>query len=454
MNPKKDHRKSYVFFTSFLIIAIMTWFYAIVWYRCYNDIIIRPFLSKGNWLIFLLYLVFLLSMAQIYGGYQVGHLRPGNIIYSSILCMLPANLMTYFQICLIGRELMPAYPMLLLTLAQAAAIAVWALISSGIYTLLYPPRRLLMIYGSKLAKPLIYKMCTRPEKYTIAKAVHIDEGLDVICAMMADYDGVIVCDVKSPIRNQLLKYCYGHSVRTYLTPKISDLIIRGSVNVDLFDTPLLLCPNIGLTPEQSFLKRVCDLVIAGILTVVTLPIMAVTAIIIKLQDGGPVLFKQERCTLNGQVFEVLKFRSMIVDAEKDGKSHPCVDNDPRVTPFGRFIRKTRIDELPQLFNILKGDMSIVGPRPERVEHVKKYSEEIPEFRFRLKVKAGLTGYAQIFGKYNTTAYDKLKLDMMYIEKYSLLNDFKLMLMTVKILFMKESTEGFDKGASDGSQNPS
>lgn len=447
MKKRYDHRKSYVFFTSLLIFAVMTWLYSIVWYHCYNDVIIRPFLSKGNWLIFSLYIVFLLLFSKIYGGYQVGHLRPGNVIYSSILSLLLVNGLTYFQISLIGRELMEIYPMLLLTLAQSIAITFWALCSNWIYTILYPPRQLLMIYGGKVAERLMNKMRTRPEKYTITEAISIDVGLDIIYKKIPQFDGVILCDIKSPLRNQLLKYCYGQSVRTYLTPKISDVIIRGSTNVDLFDTPLLLCPNIGLTPEQSFVKRVCDLVLAGLLVILTSPIMAITALLIKLQDGGPILFRQKRCTLNERVFEVLKFRSMIVDAEQDGKSHPCVDGDPRITPVGKIIRKTRIDELPQLFNILKGDMSIVGPRPERIEHVKAYSEEIPEFKFRLKVKAGLTGYAQIAGKYNTTAYDKLKLDLMYIEQYSLLTDFKLMLMTVKILFMSESTEGFKKNTS-------
>lgn len=135
---------------------------------------------------------------------------------------------------------------------------------------------------------------------------------------------------------------------------------------------------------------------------------------------------------------------MIVDAEKPGMVIPAKDRDPRITPVGRIIRATRIDELPQLINVLKGEMSIVGPRPERIEHVAKYSEEIPEFSYRLKVKGGLTGYAQVMGKYNTTAYDKLKLDLMYIENYSIALDIKLLLMTIKIVFSKESTEGFEE----------
>jgi lipopolysaccharide/colanic/teichoic acid biosynthesis glycosyltransferase len=176
--------------------------------------------------------------------------------------------------------------------------------------------------------------------------------------------------------------------------------------------------------------------------------MAIIALAIKLYDGGPVFFKQKRCTLDGKVFEIHKFRSMIVDAEKEGISIPATDKDPRITPVGNVIRMTRLDELPQVFDILIGNMSIVGPRPERVEHVEKYTKEVPEFAYRLKVKGGLTGYAQIYGKYNTTPYDKLKLDLMYIQNYSILLDLKLILMTVKIIFMKESTEGFKEGENN------
>ena len=145
---------------------------------------------------------------------------------------------------------------------------------------------------------------------------------------------------------------------------------------------------------------------------------------------------------------IIKFRSMIVDAEKDGKSHPAGENDDRITKVGHVIRATRIDELPQLINILKGDMSIVGPRPERVEHVKLYTDEIPEFAFRYKVRGGLTGYAQVYGKYNTTALDKLKMDLMYVTNFSLRLDFQIIMETLKIIFQKESTEGFSEGKAE------
>ena len=224
-------------------------------------------------------------------------------------------------------------------------------------------------------------------------------------------------------------------------------MIRSSETIDLFDTTLFLMRNSGISFEQRLIKRIMDIIISLVVLVITSPIMLLVAVAIKLYDGGPVFFIQERCTKDGKVFKIHKFRSMIVDAEKEGKAIPATENDPRITPVGRFIRKTRIDELPQMIDILQGNMSVVGPRPERVEHVKAYTKEIPEFSYRLKVKGGLTGYAQIYGKYNTTAYDKLKLDLMYIQNYSVLMDVRLIFMTIKIMLLKESTEGFDEEIS-------
>lgn len=232
-----------------------------------------------------------------------------------------------------------------------------------------------------------------------------------------------------------------------MTPKISDIIIQSSNKLHIFDTPLILCKNQGLTYEQKLFKRIFDISISLFALILLSPIMIFVAALIKFYDGGPIIFKQKRLTVDNRVFDVYKFRSMIVDAELDGKARLASQNDSRITPVGKVIRKLRLDELPQLFNILIGDMSIVGPRPERPEIAEQYIKIMPEFEYRTKVKAGLTGYAQVNGKYNTAPYDKLKLDLMYIGNYSILMDIKLILMTVKILFMPESTEGIIDGES-------
>ena len=241
-----------------------------------------------------------------------------------------------------------------------------------------------------------------------------------------------------------MKFCYGRSIRVYMMPKITDVLVKGADPIHLFDTPIYLTREYALTVEQRIAKRLIDLICALLLVVIASPFMLITAICIKAYDGGPVFYKQTRCTRGGREFQILKFRSMKVDAEKDGVARLASKNDSRITPIGKFIRACRIDELPQLFNIIKGDMSFVGPRPERPEIIEQYMEEMPEFAFRMKVKAGLAGYAQVYGKYNTTPYDKLKLDLFYIENYSVWMDLKLMMLTLKIVLKPESTEGVDQ----------
>ena len=313
-----------------------------------------------------------------------------------------------------------------------------------LYHKLFTPKKMVMLFGRDDAVTLKFKMDMRSDKYQIVKLIPDAIGLERICEEVVKYDAVIINDVSAELRNDVLKFCYNNRIRTYVVPKISDIIICGAENISLFDTPLMLVKGKGLNFTQRVLKRLMDIVICLVAMIVAAPIMAVTAIAIKLEDGGPVFFTQKRATLGGKEFDILKFRSMIVDAEKEGKSIPATDHDPRITKVGRVIRATRIDELPQILNILKGDMSVVGPRPERLEHIEEYSKDIPEFRYRLKVKGGLTGYAQIYGKYNTSAYDKLRLDLMYIENYSLMLDIKLILMTIRIMLKRDSTEGFDK----------
>lgn len=262
----------------------------------------------------------------------------------------------------------------------------------------------------------------------------------------------MIGDIPSEQRNHLMKECFARSIRTYSVPKISDILIRSSVELNLFDSPLLLSRNIDLTVEQQWMKRAVDVVVSGIAAIITLPLFAVIVIGIKLTDGGPVFYTQTRMTKDGKHFQIYKFRTMIQNAEKLSGARLASEHDPRILPIGRVLRATRLDELPQIYNILKGEMSVVGPRPERPELAAEIMKEIPEFSYRLKVKAGLTGYAQIYGKYNTTFYDKLKLDLTYIRNYSLLLDLKLILMTPKILLMKESTEGVIEENHNGEKN--
>ena len=353
--------------------------------------------------------------------------------------MICANAVTYFLISLIGRKFLSVAPILIMSCVDFAFISIWTLLTGKLYFLIYPPRKLVILYGSRQAAALVLKMSQRVDKYMICESVSVHESTEKVRELIQKYEGVIICDIPAEMRNDYLKFCFENSIRAYIAPKISDIIIRGADDIRLFDTPLLLCRNYGLDFEQRLFKRTFDIVFSLVALVPALPFMLVSAIAIKLYDGGPVLYKQVRLTTNGRRFYVYKFRSMIVDAEKNGVPQLCTDEDSRITPVGRFLRKCRLDELPQLFNILKGDMSVVGPRPERPELTEQYKKEMPEFEFRLKVKAGLTGYAQVTGVYDTSPYDKLKMDLMYIENYSARMDLQIILMTLKTMLFPGKT---------------
>ncbi len=425
-------------------IGLLTVLYYLFWAHGYEDGIFPDYLGNGKYVLCGVYAILTIGLFSGMDGFQFGYLTRMDVLVSQMLAVVIANFVTFWQLCLIANQMVTPVPILLLTVAEAAVIFLCTLLYSRVYHSLYVPKNMVMIFGMNSAVSLKFKMDGRQDKYKITKLISVARGLDYIFEEIVKYDAVIINDVRAEIRNDILKFCYKNEIRAYVAPKLADIVVRGAEDISLFDTPLLLVRSRGLTAPQRFRKRLLDLVLCCIAMIPAAPIMLIIALAIKLEDGGPVFYKQKRVTLNGKVFEILKFRSMIVDAEKPGQSIPATDKDPRITKVGNVIRAIRVDELPQLLNIIKGDMSIVGPRPERVEHVEEYTRDIPEFAFRLKTKGGLTGYAQIYGKYNTTPYDKLRLDMMYIEKYSLMLDIKLILMTIRILLKKESTEGFDK----------
>lgn len=428
----------------FLVLAFESTF-LYIWLRDLNILKINPFQNKGNWMIAGVYLVELVLLLKVYGGFRVGHLKKGNVILSQCLALTVCNVIMAVQIILIVGDMhlirLIMTSMVLMMVVDLLMAVLLTNIFDALLRKIYPPKDILLVYGVYSPEKMISKFANRPEKYIVREAVSANIDLDELKAKVLEYSYVMLYDINSARRNALVKYCYMHNIEVYMTSKISDTIIRSAGNVLLFDTPLLHMFNRDMTFGQKFFKRCLDLVIAVPMFIVAAPVMLVVAIAIKAYDGGPALYKQERCTLNGRKFMIYKFRSMIVNAEGDGKARLASANDSRITPIGNFIRKTRLDELPQLINILKGEMSIVGPRPERPEIIEKYEKNIPEFSCRLKVKGGLTGYAQIYGKYNTTPYDKLKMDMMYIQNYTFWLDIQLILMTLKIMFMKESTEG-------------
>ena len=424
-----------------LEVLILTVIYYFVWKQGYEFF---AFEYKGKYVLMGVYAVLLYVFFQNSECTMFGQLHRMDLIIGQIISLCIVNVVTYAQLCLIGNQVLSPSPILLLTGIEIVVAILLILLYTSLYHKLYAPHDMLLIYGHTRGVGLKIKMDSRKDQYNIRKLISTDEGYDAIIEEIPKHDAVILNDVPAEMRNDILKFCYRCRVRTYVAPKLTDIMVRGAKNITLFDTPLLLVKGTGLTPAQRVAKRAMDIILCSIAMIVAAPVMAVVAIAIKLEDGGPVFFKQKRMTRNGREFEILKFRSMIVDAEKYAGAVLATDNDPRITKVGKIIRATRLDEIPQILNILKGDMSIVGPRPERKVIADEYCKEIPEFAYRLKVRGGLTGYAQIYGKYNTSAYDKLRLDLMYIENYSLLLDIKLIILTLRIIFSKESTEGIDK----------
>ncbi len=419
--------------------------YGVVWYQYYKGVVKLEFYGRGHWLVIAIYGVLLIFFMVTYGGTKIGYLKPFDVFLSQVFSILCVNLISYAQISLMCEWFAAVRPLAILTAAELIFALVWVFLSNAFYKMVFPPRELLLIHADRPTEDILRKFSGRQDRYVIAKCMHIKEGRERIQEeILSRYDGVVLWDIPTSERNILLKYCYSRSIRVYMMPKIPDVIIMGADKMHLFDTPLLLTREYALTVEQRMLKRMIDVAVSLFFIVLTLPIMLITALIIKISDGGPVFYTQVRCTRGGREFRIIKFRSMRVDAEKDGTARLASQNDSRITPFGRFIRTVRIDELPQLFNILAGQMSFIGPRPERPEIIAQYMESMPEFAFRMKVKAGLAGYAQVYGKYNTTPYDKLKLDLTYIENYSVWLDLRLMLLTLKVLVSPDSTEGVEQ----------
>lgn len=455
MKGNESFKRLIILSLSFLGVVLLTAMYAYTWMEQYHQKYIYnvKLYFWGHILMVFVYFILLFFFNNTYGGMKVGYLKPMDVFFSQSFSLICVNVITYMQISLMEVKLVWVNGLGWMTVAQIIFSAVWTLFCNAIYRKAFPPRELLLVYGDRSIDDIMRKFASRPDKYKIVKRMHISEGILAIeKAILKTGMSVVLWDIPTPDRNTLFKFCYSRSIRVYMMPKITDVLLAGADQLHLFDTPILLSREFSLKMEQRIAKRLIDITCSLILLIVTSPIQLVTAILIKAYDGGPVLYRQVRCTMGGREFDILKFRSMRQDAEKDGVARLASKDDNRITPIGKFIRKVRIDELPQLFNILKGEMSFIGPRPERPQIIAKYIEEMPEFTLRMKVKAGLAGYAQVYGKYNTTPYDKLKLDLSYIENYSLWLDLKLMLLTLKILFKPESTEGVDENQTTAMKN--
>lgn len=424
--------------------VLLTLPFAVAWFHYYASRLASPYYYWGNWVVVALFFVLYVLFCRIYDGFLISINRISEIVYSQALSSVISDFLLYVVICLLSKRLVNPLPLFGALVVQVLLSGLWAYCAHRWYFSKFPAKRTAVIYDVREGLERLVEEYGLEKKFDIRAALSVQEALankEILNTM----ETVFLSGIHSHDRNILLKYCVEHDITVYVIPRIGDVLMSGARSMHMFHLPMLRVGRYHPSPVYLVLKRGFDILASGIATVILSPVFAVTAIAIKRYDGGPIFYKQKRLTKDGEIFEVLKFRSMRVDAEKDGVARLSTgDKDDRITPVGRVIRKVRIDELPQLLNILKGDMTICGPRPERPEIAEQYEQDLPEFRLRLQTKAGLTGYAQVYGKYNTTPYDKLMMDLMYIAHPSFLQDLQIMFATVKILFMKESTEGFDQ----------
>ncbi len=426
-----------------LNVALVAVPFVFCWYLYYAKAV--PYYRLGHYAVIALFVFLYVLFARVYDAFLVSVNRISEMVYSQGLAALISDGIMFVVIWLLTRHFPNPLPGLAALTAQLVLAILWSVLAHKWYYHAFPPKKSAIIYGRRYGIEELIQDYGLQKKFKVSFAVDAEECIEDL-EMLQGMDTVFVSGVSSHQRNVILKYCVTNGVDVYVIPRIGDIIMSGAKKMHMFHLPVLRVGRCNPRPEEKFLKRLFDIVSSALVLLVVSPVMIVTAIAIKAHDGGPVFYKQDRLTLDGKIFKVMKFRSMRVDAEKDGVARLSTgDKDDRITPVGRVIRKLRIDELPQLLNILGGSMSVVGPRPERPEIAAQYEEELPEFKLRLQVKAGLTGYAQVYGKYNTTPYDKLQMDLMYIANPSFVEDLRIIFATIKILFEPESTDGIAEG---------
>lgn len=394
-----------------------------------------PFIKMIPFII-IIYLIFMYT----YGLSDLIKQSVGEIVYSVFLTIILLSIFTMAMTFFFRGLGYPRGVVVYSSVIQVVLLSMWKTLIWKVKRNLYGKKDVIIIGDSNVehvAKKIIMKQSDLYNIKYICGSSYKD-----VDKLISEVEIVILCDdVTSELKDYILDKCLVEQKSVLIVPTMSDFALFGSKLNKIDDLPLLMAKPLCLTGEEKAIKRLLDVVLAVVGTIIGSPIMGIVALAIKLSDGGNVLYTQERVTEGGRNFKVFKFRSMKMNAEKSSGPMLSTDKDARITSVGRIIRATRLDELPQLFNILKGDMSIVGPRPERPFYVDKFEKEIHDYKYRTAVKAGLTGFAQVYGKYNTTPEDKARYDIIYIKNYSVLLDIKLIFQTIKIIFMKESTEG-------------
>ena len=396
-----------------------------------------------------------ISLMSVYGGYAVGKQKSKPIVYSMILATVITDLVTHLILSImntndgLNKYFVYEEPLLLLLVfvLQVFAIIFFAYFGNFVYFIIEPPEKCCVIASCEndLADT-IPKIKHYKKQYKIEHIVHFSNAGLYKCIEACDT--VFLCNLPLEKKTEIVEFCYRNNKNIYYNYEIFDVVATNAKFTALDDKALVAHMVKDLTFEQRVIKRLMDIFFSLLAIIITSPLMLAAALAIKIDDGGKIIYKQKRMTKYGQigrVFDVYKFRTM---REENSVNKSVTEDDDRITKAGKVLRKFRLDELPQFFNILNGEMSLVGPRPEMLENVEKYTDELPEFSYRLRAKAGLTGFAQISGKYNTSPKDKLILDMTYIERFSIWQDWKIIFQTFTVLFnASESTEAFGEKES-------
>ena len=427
--------------------VLMTLPFASAWMLFYgHQLYLEPFFFKGNWLVIVLYFLVYAMYGRVYDAFLVSLNPISEMVYSQSLAAAVSDVIAFIVIWLLMRYFPSILPMLIVFGAQVAVSTAWSVIVHKWYFRTFPPKRTIVVYDMREGMEELIAEYGLSKKFKVEKIIPVDDCIKEGLSNLKAAEAVYLCGIHSRERNIILKYCIREGITVYVIPRIGDILMSGAKKMHMFHLPVMRVDRYSPPPEYIFVKRLIDILVSLVMLLIFSPVMLITAAAIWVEDRGPVFYKQCRLTKDGKKFNVLKFRSMRTDAERDGVARlSSGKDDDRVTHVGKVIRKYRIDELPQLLNVLSGSMSLVGPRPERPEIAAQYEEELPEFSLRLQAKAGLTGLAQVYGKYNTSPYDKLQMDLMYIVSPSILEDLRIIFATVKIVFMPESTEGVEKG---------
>ena len=439
------------------------------WRHFYGLPIPKGAFSTNSLAVCSMYAALLIMLNRVYAAYKVGLMRVSDLIYSQTIANLVGLAVTYVLASVLAHRILNPLAGFGVAVIQALFSASWTILANRLYFALNKPKRTVVIYRNKNDLNKLEEIRFFTARWNVERRVQWlsgeshdipqgrkkendvgTEGIHELIKIMEDYEAVFVSGVNATLRNGIVKYCVEKGKACYFVPHTGDVIISGAEHIRSFAVPICRAGRCLPPPEYLFVKRAMDIILSLIAILVASPLMILTALAIYGYDRGPILYRQVRLTKDGKPFKILKFRSMRVDAESDGIARLASEHDHRITPIGHLIRSIRFDEMPQLFNILKGDMSIVGPRPERPEIAELYRQELPAFDLRLQVKAGLTGYAQVYGRYNTEPQDKLKMDLMYINHASIAEDVKLILATIRVLFMKDSTEGIGEGHTTAS----